>query len=353
MSSKFSIAGASIATDYGKKFAKWAGKKAASPVTNQYRGVKAGLKKGLDKGNLFGLNYGKTRMGKWATGKYLNESGANAEARTTGFISGGSGGVKSEMDKMRRKRVEAKVKENKESGVNWSQMVKDLDSSDEITKQAAALGLADSGGIQSTDIMYKALDTIKNQRGSFDEEYFSKIVDKAKGDAFDDVSHSDFADRYKEIASDESMYLKNSKGEYVNKKNEVVDEENRQIRSGSALDIFNSKAKQEGEIMVRANFDMETAVKKAKVAAEKTGVAFNETMEKEVRLEAMKKRINDLNADALAKQGSIFMAIDNGETEIVDALRERASKDPTFLNESMKKMKAKSRQAIYDARIMP
>jgi hypothetical protein len=356
LSSKLSIAGASVATKYGQDFAKLIGKKAASPVTTRYQGIKKGVGKGLDKGNIFGVKYGNTKLGKYATGKYWDDKAANTEAFYAGGISGGSKGVKNEQDKARRKRVEAKIKDNKESAVSWSQMIQDLDSTDEVTKQAASLGLAESGGVQSTTVMYKALDAVKDKKGVLDEDFASKILEKSKGDSFDNVSDRDkaigkdangnditFATKYAELANDSSMYLRNKEGDqYVDENGAVVTENNRVLRSGSVLDTFNSKAKGEGEIMVRINFDADQKMK------------FDSTLSKEeARLQALRGRVNDLNADTLAKQGSIFKAIGDGDEELITVLKERAEKDPVFLTESMKKMKAKSRQAFFDAKIMP
>ena len=363
ISSKFSIAGASVATKYGKDFAKWAGKKAASPVTTRYQGIKKGVSKGLQKGNLLGFKYGeKIPGGKYITGQYLDDRKAQTEAFYAVAISGGSKGIKNEREKALRKQVEAKIKENKENSVSWSQMLQDLNSQDGVTRQAAAVGLADSGGIQSTAVMYKAMDAIKDSKGNFDPEYFSKIVDKAKGDSFDDVSNDDYSGDYANIRNNTGMYLQDDKGFYINKKGERIssktvtelaqdsnnDERLRveeQRVASDALETFQSKIKKEGEIMVRVNFDAKQF--------ETAGLSKSEAMTK-----AIDKHIKGLNADDLAKQGSLFKAIGKNSEEqinnpeLVQYLKEKASTDNAFYVESMKKMKQSGRQAFYDAEIM-
>ncbi len=352
VSKQFSVAGADIATKYGKDFAKWAGKKSASvatsPVTTRAKGFGEGIKKRTYEGRLFGDN----KASKLVSGKYWKERGENTKAYYKGMgdkldgtpLPFGRGkeskaGMK-EIDKLKRKRINELTDENKKNNVSTASLLGDLNGGDQIKKAAAALALAENGSIQSTEMMYKALDAIKNDKGEFDEDFALKIIEKAKGDSFDDVSSKEFADKYAELAKDSSMYLTDSNGNPTDK-----------IRSGSLLDTFNSKAKKEGQIMVRVNFETEQAVKEARAAAQSSGQAFTKEMEDSIRVEKVTKHISGLTADDLAKQGSVFAAIKAGDAEVTSYLKERASNDKPFIDEAMKKMKQSGRDTFYEANI--
>lgn len=300
--------------------------------------VSRGVRKGAYEGKAFGLNYGNTKLGKLATGKYWNQQGP-VGAATAGFMAGGFKGARTEQDKVRRKQVEAKAKEDKENMVSWSEQKERLKSSDVITRQAAAVALADNGGIQSTETMYAAIEALKDKNGKYDQEYVSKIIDKAKGDSFDDISKPEYKDRYAALARDKDMYLTNDKGQYVNKKNEVVEEKDR--IANDALEAFNSKIKKEGELMVRVNFD-----------AEELKAATPSLTDAEARTKAVEKHIGGLNADDLAKQGSMFGAIKAKDEELITFLKSKAANDSAFYGEAMKKMKQSGRETFFDAGIV-
>ena len=205
VSKQFSVAGADIATKYGKDFAKWAGKKAASPVTTRYQATKKGVQKGLQKGNLGGWNYGKTNIvipgfipgvggkkfnvGKYATGQHWDDSTAATEARWTGAISGGKKGVQSEMEKLHNKKVaeeEKSLEENRTSETDLRATMNNINA-DKAKREAAIRVLSKKDALRTGADMTAALAAIDaSNAGNADAaaEKKRELIKKAGGEIY-------------------------------------------------------------------------------------------------------------------------------------------------------------------------
>lgn len=189
ISSKFSVAGASVATKYGKDFAKWAGKKAASPVTTRYQGIKKGVSKGLQKGQLGNWEYRnakvgfgkyKYNVGRLATGQHWDDRTDDTKAFYAGAISGGTRGIQREKEKAEDRRLHEKMKEFKDDNLSRDALEEKLKKGTDIEKKAAALSLAESkDGIKKRpEVLAAALQAVAG-----DYEKFEKVLKSADDDA--------------------------------------------------------------------------------------------------------------------------------------------------------------------------
>lgn len=183
VSKSFSIAGADIATKYGKDFSKWAGKKVSSPVTTRYKAAKKGVQKGLEKGNILGFKYGeKVPGGKYLTGKYWDDRTAETEARWTGGISGGRKGIQSEMEKLHAKKVaeeEKSLEENRTSEATLRATMNDTNA-DKAKREAAVRVLSKKDALRTGDDITKALEAIEAANGGHIDETRTNLSDVEK-----------------------------------------------------------------------------------------------------------------------------------------------------------------------------
>jgi hypothetical protein len=267
-------------------------------------------------GKFLGVNYGKTRLGQLATGNYWKEPG-KVGAAVTGFVSGRTAGAKTEISKLHAQQVNKAVKENKDNQVNRSNLLRDLESSDTVERQAAALTLAENGEIRSANDLTQALNALrtsvdKDGNNVYDEagsDMAAKVIDKAKDGATAGLSNETYAG----IAGNNGFYVKDKDGKVVEKDGKPV--------AAAALEALNSKLKKDGQINVRINYEIE-----------KKGDS------PEARKAIYDELIGKMSAEDLAKQNDIY--------DDADFKEYAKTMDPGRLGKVMEKASEKSNAKI-------
>lgn len=241
LAQKMSIAGAASVTGYGQKFAKWAGRKAA--YDNPFgRGLTGAAKKIGKEGKFLGMDYGSTRLGKFATGKYW-AAPSKTEATIKGGIVGGWGGGAKERVKAHQQAVNARVKEDKENQVSNSVHRKNLkDSKNLVEREAAALALAADKEIRTTDELSQALDALKNN-----SDGLLRAIDGTKPEAIAKIGSAAYA------TMRDIHYEKDKNGVFVLDTNG-----NRVVREGMErpLEALNDRTRKEGNIKVKVDYEI-------------------------------------------------------------------------------------------------
>jgi hypothetical protein len=298
LSSKFSVAGASVATDYGKKFANWTKKKT---YNNRYgRGIKKGAIERME-GN---------RVLKNLTPKYSKQNRESGEALTAGLIGGGFAGRKKAGDKPKLQRINEKVKENKEKGVNDSTLIGQLkaDKNDEITRKAAALSLAENGSIKTAETLKASLEALKTTTESkngektttYDQDMLRKVLDKSKDGAFnglDEATYRDLADANDAKGVDGAL--------------------------NDNIETLNDKVKKAGKVSILVEYDAKNLEKEGKTSGEAFEQAFRDRVGKMNNADLIKQKSLTEMAGFEKAASSTF----GGNTQRMNKIIEKAYED--------------------------
>ena len=279
LASSFSIAGAGAVVGTGQKFAKWAGKKTYNNPIG--RGLYGGIKKVGMEGKVFGGDYSKLKLGRFQVGKALTGNywakPSKLEATIRGGMTGRSGAVK-EQNKLHQQEVNERVKKNKENQVGDSALTLQLDSSDRVEREAAALYMVETKGIDSALRLKKALVAVGDNR-----DYVASILKSAPDRATAGLSGADL----KAITNNEAFAqrdaqnkpMKNGRGEYV-------------VEDSANFQAIKEKLKDSGQLKTLLEYERDQNVLDGK----SSGVALND---------ALLKVLGNLTAKDLAKQTSL------------------------------------------------
>jgi hypothetical protein len=204
---KMGAVGASEVTKYGDKAVDWAKKQAmkpgkmawggvkkvggaaAAPVTDRYKGAKAGLTDRFAKMPYVGS-------------KALKERSEKREALAKGFTSGGMDGRKRALAELRDKQAREQEKKWKEEGKTKSDIIEKLEKGTEVEKLAAASFLAnEKEAIKNPGVLATAL-AVATATGK--KDLYDKILQGATEDALvlnpeqmDKIVNSEVAARVK------------------------------------------------------------------------------------------------------------------------------------------------------------
>jgi hypothetical protein len=247
-----SIIGAGAVVGLGYAAIKGTGKALAfrNPISTRARGLGMGMKEGLYKGKLFGLPYGqKIPGGKFLTGKYYKQSAEDAESKYKGIGYGGREGKKNELQILHEKRVNEALADRKKNRVTRSANIADLSEADLVTRQSAALALAEDGDILTGEILDKTIQASADKDGNYDNDYSKDLVFKMISKAKDGAVAQMSKDTYAKVADNEAFYKR--KGDGTREKNEKGED-----ILEDALETLNDKLKKEGKLNIRVDYQM-------------------------------------------------------------------------------------------------
>lgn len=276
------------------------------------RGLYGGLKKGAYEGKIFGRSYASdTGLRSLLKGKTWKQASENTEAKFKGAVYGGNQGKQTELDKLHSKRVNEAVKDNKENQVNASMLRQSLTSNDVVTRQAAAISLAESGEIRTSDDLMKAIQALRSG-GSADapefNEYASDMVTRAIDKARDGATAGVSPELYHSIAQGKE----------------------------STLEVLDSKLKKDGNLHIKVNYKIDETEKVMIEENNKLPMGDRKSKEdisKMARQQVYKDIVRPLSVDDLIKQKTLHTSPDfeeyfseelKGNKRYVQAILEKA-----------------------------
>lgn len=243
-----SVIGAGAVVGMGYAAIKGAGRYSyKNPIA---RGFSAGAKEAAYKGKIGGFKYGETRYGKFLTGKYVKESGQNTEGKVKGLVYGGKEGKKTELQILHEKRVNEAVKERKDNKVTRSANISDLTSGDVVTRQSAAVALAEDGDIMTGELLDKVIQASADKDGSYDNDYSKDLVFKMVSKAKDGAVAGMSKETYAKVANNSAFYKKKADGKTI----ETNDRGEEILEDG--LEALNDKLKKEGKLNIRVDYQV-------------------------------------------------------------------------------------------------
>lgn len=329
LANAMSIAGAAAVAGKGEKFLKWAGKKTYNNPVG--RGLYGGAKKSLMEGKVFGGNYGK--FAPALTGNYWAKP-SKTEARIKGGIAGGVTGARTEIDKLHQQEVNKAVKENRDNQVNRSTLLRDLESKDDVERQAAAMTLAENGEIRSAQDLAAALKAVArklDEHGNpvHDEasaDMAARVIDKAKDGATSGMTK----DQYQSIAGNDVFYVKKADGKTRETKADGSD------IPAAALEALDGKLKKDGNLHLKVNFKIDEEMQKSQAA----GVRISPEM---ARDRVYDKMVHPLSSEDLVKQTDL-----HGQSEFKDYFQKKLSENPKRIQTLLEKAHEKGKPKVQE-----
>lgn len=250
LASSMSIWGAGSISGNGEKFIKWTGRKfwggtkwvgLHNPASNTVRGAGQGVKQRFNDNGIV----------KWAKSPSWFETGAKGTITGKGWKKG----ARTAQENYQGQLVNEKVKKNKDEQVNRSTLLQNLGSGDPVTRQAAALSLAEAGEIRSTQDLTKALKAVegkldKNGKPVYEQlatDFALRVIDKAKDGATSGMTREDYA----KISDNDAFYVKDEDGV-----TRLKDQKTGKDVPVTALETLNNKLKKDGNIKVRVEYEV-------------------------------------------------------------------------------------------------